>query len=260
MKYILLFMLTTSVHAGQGKMLSIARDSYLTSSISRLTEYCESARPDLPNDKNYLYVCHLQAQADCSHGEDDIKKDACNAIKRVKSLEKMVIVSDRNLSLVEKIPVGINLSTPKEYDRHKAPDLPVVGQWIKTSIPNIQSMSEEEWIIRGRPNKKAFQETANEWKLAMDKVNSQKVILDCKADSECKLEFYGSFGCANGHEGFFAMSLLTQSPELLSSLANYNQIQAKAYKELKESAACMAVMRDFNPKCQENKCTGVTTY
>lgn len=245
-------------------MLSIARDSYLTSAINRLSEYCQVARPDLPNDKNYLYVCHLQAQADCSHGEDEIKKEACDAIKRVKSLEKMVIVSDRNLSLVEKIPVGINLSTPKEdYDFSKppvVPSLPVVGQWIKTSIPNIRQMSEEEWIMRGRPNKKTFQATANEWKLARDKVNSQKVILDCKADNECKLEFYGSHGCANGHEGFFAMSTQVQSPELLSSLAHYNQIQAKAYKELKENHACMAVMRYFIPKCQENKCTGLTTY
>ncbi len=241
-------------------MLSIARDSYLTNAINSLSDYCQVARPELPNDKNYLYVCHLQVQADCSHGEDEEKKNACDVLKRVKSLEKMVVVSDRNLALVERIPVGINLSAPKANEGYKTPALPIAGNWIKTNIPEIHRMSEEEWIYRGRPNKKDFQEVASQWKLARDKVNTQKVNLDCKADNECKLEFYGSFGCDNGHEGFFAMKNSSQSPELSSSLANYNQIQARAYKELKENGMCAAVMRTFIPKCQQNKCVGLTQY
>lgn len=263
MKHLLflsIYLVSNCWASGQGYMLSIARDSYVTSAVNQLSEYCQTARPDLPEDKNYMYICHLQAQADCSHGEDDIKPTACAAVKRVKSLEKMVIVSDRNLSLVERIPVGINLSRMNPNDGIKTPSLPVVGNWIKTSIPNIQSMTEEEWGYLGRPNKKAFQKTANEWRLARDKVNAQKVNLDCKADTECKLEFYGSFGCDNGHEGFFAMNTGNQSPELISTLASYNQIQARAFKELKQNVYCMAVMRNFIPKCQENKCVGLTTY
>ena len=262
MKYLLLlpiFLVQTS-WAGQGQMLSIARDSYLTSSVNALTEYCQDARPDLPNDKNYLYVCKLQVEADCSHGEDEQKKNACEVLKRVKSLEKMVLVSDRNLSMVERIPVGINLSVPK-YSDELVPISPrFTGDLIKTHIPDIRRMSEEDWIAIGKPNKKDFQETALLWKKALDKVNAQKVNLDCKVDTDCKLEFYGSHGCVNGHEGFFAMSTGAQSPDLISALANYNQVQNKAYLDLKQGVMCMAVMRYYNPKCQQNKCVGVTTY
>lgn len=241
-------------------MLSIARDSYLTSSINTLSEYCQSARPDLPNDKNYMYVCELQVQADCSHGEDEQKKNACDVLKRVKSLEKMVVVSDRNLALVERIPVGINLTVPRYDDVVRPTIAKFTADWIKTHIPDIRRMSEEDWIALGKPNKKDFQESAMLWKKARDGVNSQKVNLDCKADSDCKLEFYGSHGCVNGHEGFFATNTGPQSPDLISALANYNQVQDKAYKDTKQSGMCMAVMRNYIPKCLQNKCTGVTTY
>lgn len=241
-------------------MLSIARDSYLTSSLNVLSDYCQTSRPDLPNDKNYMYVCQLQVQADCSHGEDEEKKKACDVLKRVRSLEKMVVVSDRNLSQVEKIPVGINLSVPK-FDNDLQPTLPkIAGDWIKTQIPDIRRMSDEEWIAIGRPNKKDFQESAILWKKARDRVNSQQVNLDCKLDADCKLEFYGSHGCVNGHEGYFSMNTGPQSADLISALANYNQVQDKAYKDMKQSGMCMAVMRYYIPKCQQNKCAGLTTY
>lgn len=256
MKYIffLFVLMAGESEAGQGKMLSIARDSYLTSSINALKDYCKTNCPDIPSDENYLYVCKMQLRADCSHGEDENKKNACDVLKRVNKLEKMVIVSDRNLSQVEKIPVGINLSIPKINDLPKIPSLPVAGEWIKTSIPNIQRMSEEEWVYRGRPNKKTFQELANEWRLARDKVNAQKIQTECKQDSNCKLEPYGSFGCNNGHEGFIAINDQNQSPDFVSALANYNQVQPRIYKEMKESHACAAVVRTFSAKCQENKC------
>lgn len=246
--------------AGQGQMLSIARDSYLTSSVNSLSEYCQNARPDLPDDKNYMYVCKLQVEADCSHGEDEQKKNACDVLKRVKSLEKMVVVSDRNLTLVERIPVGINLSVPKFNDTLR-PTIPkFTADLIRTHIPDIRRMSDEEWVLLGRPNKKEFQENAKLWKKALDNVNAQKVNSDCKADTDCKLEFYGSHGCVNGHEGYFAMNTGPQSPDLTSALANYNQVQDKAYKDLKQSGMCMAVMRYYVPKCQQNKCVGLTTY
>jgi hypothetical protein len=246
--------------AGQGQMLSMARDSYLTSSVNALNEYCQDARPDLPNDKNYLYVCKLQVEADCSHGEDEEKKNACEILKRVKSLEKMVLVSDRNLSMVERVPVGINLSVPKYSDALRPISPKFTGDWIKTHIPDIRRMSEENWIAIGKPNKKHFQESAMLWKKARDQVNAQKVNQDCKVDTDCRLEFYGSHGCVKGHEGFFAMNLGPQSPDLISALANYNQIQDKAYRDMNQAGMCMAVMQYYNPKCQQNKCVGVTTY
>lgn len=258
--YAFSFLISNGWASGQGQMLSIARDSYVTSSVNQLSEYCQTARPDLPEDKNYMYICHLQAQADCSHGEDEIKESACAAVKRVNSLEKMVLVSDRNLSLVERIPVGINLSVPKFNDT-LSPTIPKFSaDFIKTHIPDIRRMSEEEWIAIGRPNKKDFQESAMLWKKARDRVNAQKVNLDCKVDADCKLEFYGSHGCAKGFEGYFAMNTGPQSADLISALANYNQVQDKAYKDTKQSGACMAVMQYYIPKCQQNKCRGLTTY
>src|SRR5690606_20933900 len=99
-------------YAGQGELLSIARDSYLKSALKEMKAYCDIHRPDLSPDEKHFYICSLQVKADCSHGEDGVKAEACALRDRIESLEKMILASDRNLALVERVPVGKSLGTP----------------------------------------------------------------------------------------------------------------------------------------------------
>ena len=237
-------------------MLGIARDTYVHSAVEKLREYCKSTRPDLPHDINYLYVCRLQAQSDCDHSENEQKVSACDVMKRVESLEKMILISDRNLSQIENIPIGVNLSKPKPDDwREVSKHAP--HQWIKNSIPNILRMTDEEWTYLGKPNKQEFMKTAIEWKKAKNAVNAESPNLQCKQNTDCKLVFYGSHGCAKGQEGFFATNNEPQPESFLKALSLYNEVQARAYKELKLNHACLAVVRNYEARCEQNKCVGV---
>lgn len=260
MKLIFLLLLSQVASADQGKMLSIARDSYLNSAIDKLNEFCKVRRPDLPNDNNHQYICMLQAKADCSHGEEGSRKEACEIVKRVESLEKMILYSDKNLSSVERIPIGVNLSFPKI-----AEDIPVTTPRsapdavnIRPQIPDISHMSNEEWEMRGRPNKQDMQKAANEWRKATNDLNATTVKRSCKESTDCKLIYFGSHGCTRGHEGYIAVNSESQPEEFQKALASYNGVQDRVYKDLKESTYCLAVYLEYKAVCKENVCTGIS--
>lgn len=243
----------TSALAGQGKLLSIARDSYLKSALREMKSYCDTHRPDLPPDENHFYVCSLQVKADCSHGEDELKVTACPLKERIDSLEKMVLVSDRNLSLVERIPVGKSLSAPLKLNvrlNHPSTNVNVVPD-----IPNINKMSDEEWIDRGRPNKEEFHKAAEEWIVATNKLNATSVKKSCQENSQCQLIYYGSSGCGKGgRDGFIVANTEPQSEAFTRALATYNSVEAEARKIIQDRRACLTWVVDYKAVCRRNFC------
>lgn len=246
-------LILSSAYAGQGKLLSIARDSYLKSALREMKAYCDSHRPDLPPDENHFYVCSLQVKADCSHGEEDLKVTACALKERVEKLEHMILVSDRNLSLVERIPVGKSLSAPLKLNVRL--NHPSTNINVQPDIPNINKMSNEEWIDRGRPNKEEFHKAAEEWIVATNKLNATKVKKSCQEDSQCQLIYYGSGTCLKGgFDGFIVANTEPQSAAFTSALSNYNMVEAQARKIIQDRRACLTWVVDYKAVCRQNFC------
>lgn len=254
MKYFLLtFLLVLPALAGQGKLLSIARDSYLKSALREMKTYCEEHRPDLSPDENHFYVCSLQVKADCSHGPDEIKAAACPLKDRIESLEKMILVSDRNLSLIERIPIGKSLSAP--FKTKVKLIHPFTNINVKPDIPNINSMSDEEWIDRGRPNKEEFHKASEEWIVAANKLNATSVKKSCSRNDQCQLIFFGSGGCfKSGRDGFIVANTEPQSEAFTSSLENYNRVESEAKKIIQDRRGCLTWVVEYKAICQKNTC------
>lgn len=251
--FVLTFLLIFPAFAGQGKLLSIARDSYLKSALREMKDYCEVHRPDLAPDENHFYICSLQLKADCSHGENEIKVLACPLKDRIEKLEKMVLVSDRNLSLVERIPVGKTLAAP--FKSKVKLIHPSTNIKVKPDIPNINRMSDEEWIDRGRPNKQEFHKAAEDWISATNKLNATSVKKSCGESSECQLIYYGSSGCSkDGRDGFIVANTGPQSEAFTSALENYNSVEARARKIIQDRRFCLTWVVDYKAICRKNIC------
>lgn len=247
------FFLLSSAYAGQGKLLSIARDSYLRSALSEMKVYCDSHRPDLPPDENHFYVCSLQVKADCSHGEEELRVTACALKERVEKLEHMILVSDRNLALVQRIPVGKSLSAPLKLNVRL--NHPSTNINVRPGIPNINKMSDEEWIDRGRPDKEKFHKAAEEWIVATNKLNATSVNKSCQEDSQCQLIYYGTGHCLkDGRDGFIVANTGPQSEAFTSALANYNQVEAQARKVIQDRRGCLTWVVDYKAVCRKNFC------
>ena len=251
--FIMSFILMVSAFADQGKLLSIARDSYLKSALREMKVYCDIHRSDLAPDENHFYICSLQVKADCSHGEDEIKASACPLKERIEKLENMVLVSDRNLSVVERIPVGKSLSAPLRSKVKLIP--PSNNVKVTPDIPSINRMSDEEWIDRGRPNKEEFHKAGEEWIRATNQLNATSVKKSCHESSECQLIYYGSSGCSKGgRDGFIVANTGPQSEAFTTALANYNSVEANARKIIQDRRGCLAWVVDYKAICRENIC------
>lgn len=233
--------------------MSIARDSYLKSALREMKAYCATYRPDLASDENHFYVCSLQVRADCSHGDDELKAAACKLKDRIESLEKMVLVSDRNLSLIEPIPIGKNLNTP--FKRKAKLIHPFTNIDVQPDIPNINEMSDEEWIDRGRPNKEEFHKASEEWIVATNQLNAARVKKSCQRNDQCQLIYYGSGGCSkDGRDGFIVANTEPQSEAFTSAIENYNRVEKEARKIIKDRRACLTWVVDYRAICRNNTC------
>lgn len=197
-----------------------ARDAIIESSIQILKEYCSKKSPDLIQNENYVYICHLQAKADCSHGEGEEKLKACDVKKKVARLEKQILAYDHNLSLLKKVPLGV----------------------VNPPICEIK--------VKSLPD---------QFKEASERLKAAPSDNSCTDDKECKLVFYGR-GCVGGYDGYFAINQKQQPEEFTRAISHFNTVKEKFEKESKDPIYCPAVMIWYKAFCRSNTCVGTSSY
>lgn len=116
MKYILLTLLfSTPLFADQVAILGEARDQKYIELKKKLITYCEESHPELLKQKDSLFMCYLQLEADTKYS-DEIKRPFAVAIRNEsRYLEKMVVDLQGNASQLSGTYIG------KEVERIEDP-------------------------------------------------------------------------------------------------------------------------------------------
>jgi hypothetical protein len=197
--------------ADQGDLLAQQRDHYLENSLGLLKKYC----PDVNE-----YVCRQQLELDCSHGIEDKKKLACPELAKIKGLEKQVLSSDKNLAEID----HINLPSLSAPVKEVAPlILPQVTAQVKPTDPNYHAVSIKLGLnLKLAREQKAPSEEIKKIVDQHEKINSQKIRVDCETKSDCEYQSYGHNPCG-GPMGYFAYSKKGgESEKVISEIKAFN--------------------------------------
>ena len=110
MKHLLLALLISlPAIADQGNMLGLARDQQLLQLTKVLSEYCNNNYPDLMSEKDALFLCYIQLQADCKNAENKLKSFACEIKGQARYLEKNTINAHAGVTQIKKDYIGSQL-------------------------------------------------------------------------------------------------------------------------------------------------------
>lgn len=134
---ILTFLISIPAIADQGNILGLARDQQLFQMTKLLGEYCENNYPDLMKEKDAIFLCHVQLQADCANAENKLKSFACSIKGQARYLEKNTILAHAGASQVKKDYIGSQLERlrdPCKFDETLA-DCKLTGQLAADRAP-----------------------------------------------------------------------------------------------------------------------------
>ena len=254
MNYGLLFILSlysARILADQVEILAKGRDHFITQAINNLRQYCKDAPFNSYPDS--IYICRLQVEEDCSRNkEKEIK--ACEALKKVKDMEMKSTNYSKSISELSPTPPALYSTNPVIVDPDKkeetpAPIVPVPEVLQEIKVHRGSSADLAPKVPEALADSKTLESLKN-------KINAQKIRLDCHSDDECKIQEFGSRLCG-GPVGTFVYSERGEVYKSLTvEIAEFNKADEAFSRNWNKDllGTCDWNGRSEPAKCKANKC------
>jgi hypothetical protein len=228
-----ILLLSFNALADQSEILLQGRHQFIKDAQKILKNYCEEGE---------TYRCLIQMKADCSHGDEARKKYGCETLGRVEALEKRILAVDKSL---------------KEMPTEE-PVEPIVKTLPPVVLPPAVKVAEVFKQLNVMPGSSVTKEGAEDFKVLkdlQDKINSQKIRMDCSDASDCALQDFGQWGCG-GPNGTFVYSIKTNFTSLKSDIEQFTKLDkdylAKWNRDL--IYTCALKNRTEPAACESNQC------
>lgn len=229
--FILLF--CASAFADQSEILLKGRGQFIQDAQNILKGYCKEGDP---------YLCLLQMKVDCSHASDVKKKYGCDSLSQVETLEKKILAVDKSiadLELKEPAPPIVETLPPVIIP----PDIKVPEYFKELKVTSGSSVTKE-----GKEDFKVLKDL-------QDKINAQKVRVDCIEASDCAIQDFGKWGCG-GPNGSFVYSLKSNFTSLKADIEQFTKLDEEYQKKWNRdlSYTCALKNRTDPARCEKNQC------
>ena len=237
--------LSTHVLADQSEILALQRNHILDTSMGLIQKYCPDSNE---------YICRQQMELDCSHGLEAKKKTSCPVLAKVKELENQVLSADKNLAEIDHIDLP-NIKAPiKELTPLI---LPEVAAPLKPADPRYNAVNITLGLcLELAREQKAPAEEIKRIVNQHEKINTQKVRVDCDSKADCGYQTYGHNPCG-GPMGYFPYSKKGgESEKVIREVKAFNA--ASEVFEKKWNVGAVGMCAYFGPGeevgCVENVC------
>ncbi len=223
--------------ADQGALVAQARDALIERSIQNLKAYCKGSA--IEQQEDYVYLCHLQAQADC----EKKKPKACDVLQQSKELEQQALVTEKSVELTRPAPI---------FSSREKPASEVVAEETYLDYKIDYGAPRPE-----RAENKELREQLEKLETMKQKINPVKVRLDCDSDAQCKLQHFGRKGCG-GPMGTIVYSTIGTDLAKLQAVEEFTQVDKKIQDEwsakLGWGSTCEYLGRLTPPVCRRSVC------
>jgi hypothetical protein len=230
---LLILIFSISALADQSEILLQGRNQFIKDAQKILKNYCEEGE---------TYRCLIQMKADCSHGVEARKKYGCETLSKVEALEKRILAVDKSLTEIQ----------------DEEPVEPIVKTLPPVVLPPEVKVAEVFKQLNVTPGSSLTKEGAEDFKVIkdlQDKINSQKLRMDCSDASDCALQDFGHWGCG-GPNGTFVYSIKTNFTSLKSDIDQFTKLDEEYIRKWKGDVAytCALKNRTEPGKCISNQC------